>query len=94
MEDNFTDIPAGTPLDFDQLIFYLEQGREIEFTYEGVEYFISNSKKEGRALWSGNQKLSANFTTFNLEVLKNIKLQDKSLDDIFKTHKGFVQAVF
>lgn len=94
MKDDFINVPEGTPLDLDQLIFYLEQGREIEFTYEGVEYFISNSKKEGRALWCGNQKLSVNFTTFNSSLLKNIKLQDNNLYDIFKTHKGLVQTIF
>lgn len=93
MKKEFDDIPAGTPLEFEHLVFYLRQGREIEFTYNGEEYFISNSK-EGRTLWKGTIQMSEYFEVNDSEALKNIKIKNKSLVEIFKNHEGIVQTVF
>ncbi|WP_028274914.1 hypothetical protein [Atopococcus tabaci] len=93
MKKEFDDIPAGTPLEFDHLVFYLRQGREIEFIYDGEEYFISNSK-EGRALWKETIQLSDYFEIDDLEALSNIKIKNKNLADIFKNSEGIVQTVF
>ena len=47
--NNFDDVPSGESISYEHLLFYLEQGREIEFVYQEKEYFISNSS-QGRAM--------------------------------------------
>ena len=45
--NNFDDVPSGESISYEHLLFYLEQGREIEFVYQEKEYFISILRKEG-----------------------------------------------
>ncbi|RPJ93920.1 hypothetical protein CW357_18150 [Rummeliibacillus sp. TYF005] len=47
--NNFIDLSDSNEVNYEVLIFFLKQGREIEFTYNGKEYFIPNHK-EGRVL--------------------------------------------
>lgn len=44
MKNEHADVRAGSSIGVEQLMFYLKQGREIEFMYKGEEYFISHSK--------------------------------------------------
>lgn len=46
---NFVDLSDSNEVNYEVLLFFLKQGREIEFTYNGEEYFIPNHK-EGRVL--------------------------------------------
>ncbi|WP_404430802.1 hypothetical protein [Sutcliffiella horikoshii] len=50
--NGFANVREGEPISYELFIYFLEQGREIEFSYldELYLYFIDNAKK-GRALW-------------------------------------------
>lgn len=45
-QKNFDDVPAGGSISYQQLLMYLEQGREIEFTYMDNEFLYLNRQKE------------------------------------------------
>lgn len=50
------------------LIYLIEHGREIEFSFEGKEYFLSRSNSEkGVSLWSGGGQKEQSFN--NVEEL-------------------------
>lgn len=93
MKSEFQNVPAGRPVSIDQLKFYLEQGREIEFVYVGKEYFIAHTEK-GRNIWSGEQKISADFKADQLEEFIYVTIQDRSLIDIFSSNEGLIQTIF
>lgn len=92
-QKNFEDIPAGKEISYEHLLFYLEQGREIEFVYKGKEYFISNSS-EGRALWTGKLKLSENFSEDNTSLVQSVKIEEVTLADLLKQGKIKISTVF
>lgn len=100
MVQEFDDAPAGAPLNIDHLIFYLKQGREIEFIYNEKEYFISNEKK-GRAVWKEKDRITNYFEVnptdeFNTlkELLDTINVDGKSLKKIFEDNEGLAQTIF
>ncbi|UQX57118.1 hypothetical protein M5V91_28645 (plasmid) [Cytobacillus pseudoceanisediminis] len=41
-QKNFEDVPAGGSISYQQLLLYLEQGREIEFNYMDKEFLYLN----------------------------------------------------
>lgn len=87
------------PFSYELLVFYLKQGREIEFKYDGVEYFISHESK-GRAVWQGKIQLSDFFYIDSDDekqltlLLNKIKIENKSLKTIFQNHKAFIGTIF
>lgn len=92
-QKNFEDVPAGESIGYQQLLFYLEQGREIEFIYMDKEFFISKSPK-GRAIWNGQTMVSENFTEDYISLLELTKLEGIPLSDLFKQNKIVINTVF
>ncbi|WP_332698722.1 hypothetical protein [Halalkalibacter lacteus] len=92
-QTNFEDVPTGKNISYQHLLFYLEQGREIEFTYKGKEYFISNSL-EGRAVWKGDIKLSEYFSNDNISLIESVKIEEVTLANLFKQNKIQISTVF
>lgn len=89
----FPDLPAGSPITMEHLLFYLKRGREIEFVYKDKKYFISNEKR-GRIIWSGNAQLSEPLKDDQINGLLNAVLDDKRIRDIFASLEGHIQTVF
>lgn len=90
------DEPIGSIISYERFIDLLEEGREIEFIYQDKEYFISNSSKEGRALWCGKTRLSEYFDVKDTSKLDEVKITGESLTDLFKKKKDEIkiQTVF
>lgn len=91
-QNNMDDVPAGESISYEQLLFYLEQGREIEFVYEEKEYFISNSSG-GRALWIGQTRISGYFGETYRDIV-NFKIDGLSLVNLFKQNKIKITTIF
>lgn len=93
--NDFDDVPAGQSISYEHLMFYLEEGREIEFIYQGKEYFISNSS-EGRAIWMGKTRVSEYYGTKNKEFTEAAKINGLTLKQLFQDEKNEVEvtAVF
>lgn len=68
---------SGENISYEHLMFHLEQGREIEFVYQEIEYFICNCL-EGRAFWIGKTRVSAYFDEWNKDLV-NFKLDEITL---------------
>lgn len=87
------------PFSYELLVFYLKQGSEIEFKYDGEEYFISHESK-GRAVWQDKKRLS-DFFHINSDdeeqltlLLNTTKIKNKSLKTIFQNHEAFIGTIF
>ena len=91
--NHFGDVPTGENISYKELLFYLEQGREIEFVYQEKEYFISNSS-EGRALWIGRTRISKFFTEREKDIAEFTKINGITLADLFKQNKVRVATIF
>ncbi|MEC6748578.1 hypothetical protein VXN63_08460 [Marinilactibacillus sp. XAAS-LB27] len=83
-----------TPLPLNGLIYYLEYGREIEFSYRGQSYFIDHSSKEGRTVWIDQTAVSEAYNDDFIENLDKIFLQGKSLTDIFRDEEGLIEFLY
>lgn len=92
-DQKFSDVPSGKSISYEQFIIYLEQGREIEFVYDGKEYFISHSQ-EGRALWYGKTRLSDYFSQSDIGGINFIKIDGINIMDLFKQRKVEIQTIF
>lgn len=77
---------------YNELLAHIKQGREIEFLYQGQEYFISKSI-EGRALWNGKTQLSQIYKDDD-DALNFIEVNGKKLKDLFKESKVVIQTIF
>ena len=84
---------ASPPLPLDGLIFYLKEGREIDFNYQGQSYFINHSRK-GRTVWIGRTAVSETYDDNFIENLDKIFLQGKSLTDIFRDEEGLIEFLY
>lgn len=93
MKNEHVDVRAGSSIGVEQLMFYLEQGREIEFMYKGEEYFIAHSK-EGRSLWKGNQRISADFESTQLTDFIDVSIHNRSIKDVFASKQRLIQTIF
>ncbi|MEA3318587.1 MAG: hypothetical protein U9Q88_01075 [Bacillota bacterium] len=91
--DGFADVPAGKIISYEHFIYYLEQGREIEFTYKEQLYFIDNARK-GRALWRGHTQLSEYSTGGNHVLLESTKINGDSLAALIKNKKLIISTIF
>lgn len=82
---------------YNLLVFYLKQGREIEFKYNGEDYFISHGP-EGRALWQEKEQLSDFFNIDDDEnlivILNRIEIKNKSLINIFQNNEASFGTIF
>ncbi|KHF38212.1 hypothetical protein [Halalkalibacter okhensis] len=92
-QTNFDDVSAGESMNYEHLMFYLEQGREIEFVYQGKEYFISNTS-EGRAVWAGQTRISEYFGERHIDVVRFTKLDGIPLADLFQQNKTKITTIF
>ena len=88
--NDFDDVPAGQSISYEHLMFYLEEGREIEFIYQGKEYFISNSS-EGRAIWMGKTRGSDYFGVMNKEFTEAAKIDGITLKQLFQDENSKVK---
>ena len=94
-QENFEDLPANAKISYEHFLFYLKQGREIEFLYNDKEYFISNSSLEGRSLWTGKIQLSEFFNiNDNISLLESVKIEEVTLADLLKENKIKISTVF
>ena len=92
-EINFKDdLPAGKSISYQHLLFYLEQGREIEFVYKEKEYFISNSS-EGRTVWNGQKRITEHFKD-NVSLLELTKIEGSTLADLLKQSEVKISTIF
>ncbi|GAE33674.1 hypothetical protein [Halalkalibacter akibai] len=89
----FDDVPSGEKISYAHFLYYLKQGREIEFMYQHKEYFISHTS-EGRALWAGQIRLSKYFGESNEDLANFAKIGGVPLGDLFKQNKIQINAVF
>lgn len=88
-----SDGTSGRHISYEQFLIYLEQGREIEFVYDGKEYFISHSQ-EGRALWYKKTRLSNYFSNNDTNEISFIKIDGINIMDLFKQGKVEIQTIF
>lgn len=88
--NDFDHVPAGQSISYEDLMFYLEEGREIEFLYQEKVYFISNSS-EGRALWKEKTRLSEYFDAKNKEFVSAAKVDGISLKQLFQDENSKVK---
>ncbi|TYS67793.1 hypothetical protein FZC76_14630 [Sutcliffiella horikoshii] len=91
--EKFADVPAGETISYEHFIYYLQQGREIEFTYKGQLYFIDNALK-GRALWRSHTQLSEYSTGGNHALLESFKINGVSLAALIKSKKLIISTIF
>ncbi|MBS4199166.1 hypothetical protein KHA93_05795 [Bacillus sp. FJAT-49732] len=91
--NNFDDVPAGESISHEHLLIYLEQGREIEFVFQGKEYFISYTP-EGRAVWTRQTRISEYFGERNKDIINFTKIDGTSLADLFKQKKAKITTIF
>ncbi|KAB2336593.1 hypothetical protein F7731_09510 [Cytobacillus depressus] len=89
----FDDVPMGEGISYEHFLFYLEQGREIEFVYKGKEYFISRSL-EGRSVWDGQTKVGECFGEFHQDIVNTTKIDGVTLADLIKQNKIKITTVF
>jgi len=78
---------------YEHLLFYLEQGREIEFVIQGKEYFISYTP-EGRAVWTGETRISEYFGERHKDIVNCTKIDGIFLADLFKQKKARITTIF
>lgn len=88
------DNSVSSVISYERLLAFLNEGREIEFVYKDKEYFISNSSKEGRALWCGKTRLSEYFGVKDINKLDDIKINGDSIADLIKNKKIKIQTIF
>lgn len=91
--NNFDDVPAGESISYEHLLFYLEQGREVEFVYQGKDYLISNNP-EGRVVWTGQTRIGKYFGKGHKDILSFTKIDGISLADLFKQKKAKITTIF
>lgn len=92
-QTNFDDVPAGESISYEHLLFYLEQGREIEFVFQGKKYFISYTS-EGRAVWQGQTRISEYLGEPHKNILNSAKINGILLTDLFKKSKIKITTIF
>lgn len=80
-------------ISYDHLMFLLHQGREIDFTYNGVDYFIAHVK-EGRVLWHQEHQLSDYYDERNEAFVEETKINQVSLADIFRQRKAMIVTIW
>lgn len=89
----YDDFPADDKLEWNHVLAYVESGREIEFEYQGNEYFMSYSGDEGRQLLSNSQEISKSFGDDHTNFFYQAKIGDKTLYDIFKNKEAEVTGI-
>ncbi|WP_182200413.1 hypothetical protein [Paraliobacillus salinarum] len=87
------DKTKNSHIDYDRFLRHLNQGREIEFFYNEVQYFISNEKK-GRAVWIGKKRISSYFDDNPKELLHSFKINNVSLVTLIKQRKIIIITIF
>ncbi|WP_128755896.1 hypothetical protein [Bacillus sp. LL01] len=92
-DKEYANVPEGDTISYDQFVYYLEQGREIEFIYKDQLYFIDNAKK-GRALWRGQTQLSDYSVGDGGTLLGSFKINRDSLGDLIKNKKLRISTIF
>ncbi|WP_035179636.1 hypothetical protein [Alkalihalobacterium bogoriense] len=90
---NFDDVSMGEVISYEHFLFYLEQGREIEFVYKGKEYFISRSV-EGRAVWEGRIKVAECYGESHQDIINITKIDGVTLAKLIKQNKIEIITVF
>ncbi|MCM2675533.1 hypothetical protein [Alkalicoccobacillus plakortidis] len=91
--DDFDDVPAGGTISDEHLLYYLKQGREIEFMYNKIEYFICHSV-EGRAVWSGTVRLTDHYDDRNEEFINTATIEGVTVAEIFKNKQAEITTIF
>lgn len=91
--NNFDNLPVGETISNEQFLFFLKQGREIEFNYDGKEYFISNTR-EGRTFWAGQTKICELYDEQPTEILTYIKIDGKTLKDLIEQNQIKIITIF
>lgn len=70
-------------MDYSRLIYYLKQGREIEFFYDEKEYFIPNYEK-GRVILNEEGENLNHYIEDPEEFAEKAKINGLTLKDIFQ----------
>ncbi|GLC88469.1 hypothetical protein [Lysinibacillus piscis] len=91
-DDKNADTLTERLISYEQLLKYLKQGREIEFIYNGTEYFISHDKK-GRTLWCNKTQLS-DYYQDDISTVNFIKIEGTSIANLFKQQLVKIQTIF
>lgn len=88
----------GSYIDLETLQQYLKTGREIEFLFQKIKYYIANSS-EGYALLeilpgsdTDSIDISEYFTDTN-EFINNVKITGLPLTEIFSKHTKNIEIV-
>ncbi|WP_078379844.1 hypothetical protein [Sutcliffiella halmapala] len=89
----FDDVPEGGIISYEHLLYYLEQGREVEFIYQGKEYFISYSK-DGRTVWTCKTRVSDCFGDRHKNTVDFTKIDGITLAELFKQNKIKITTIF
>ncbi|MGD6777999.1 hypothetical protein [Sutcliffiella horikoshii] len=91
--NNHGSVREGDSISYEHFIYYLEQGREIEFSYLDELYFIDNAKK-GRALWLGQTLLSGYCVGDCIFWLDSLKINGERLADLLKSQEIKISTIF
>lgn len=77
-------------VNYEQLLFYLNEGREIEFCYKGKEYFIPHYM-EGRVLLNEDGDNLNAYTQDSTKFTQITQIDGLTLKDIFQNHLDQVE---
>lgn len=86
----FDDLSDSNEVNYEVFLFFLKQGREIEFTYNGEEYFIPNHKK-GRVLLNEEGDHSNHYIENMEEFVSNAKIDGLTLKEIFQNQNDKIE---
>ena len=71
---------------------WLDTGREIEFNYDGLEYFIGNYE-EGRAIFQLNYIKTPYYKDSN-EFLEKVSIKSKGIKEIIFNNQLQIKTIF
>lgn len=91
--NNADNLSVGETISYEQFLFFLRQGREVEFNYCGKEYFISNTRK-GRTFWTGQTKICELNDKQPTKILTYINIDGKTLKDLVEQNEIRIITIY
>ncbi len=92
--DKMTDeIGIDATIPFIYFLFLLDRGHEFEFYYNHDIYFISN-EINGRKLYGPSNDSDSDFYEDNIEFITNVKIDEKTLEEIFELETYTLETIF
>ncbi|MFJ8261126.1 hypothetical protein ACIQ4I_04075 [Rummeliibacillus sp. NPDC094406] len=88
--NDFIDLSDSNEVNYEVFLFFLKQGREIEFTYNEEEYFIPNHS-EGRVLLNEEGDNLNPYIEDPEEFVIKAKINGLTLKEIFQNQNDKIE---